>query len=151
MADVPLLSHEDALQLASELRQVAYFLDAAVADGVDIPYFYKNVEFSSWLTQNDYVDDEPVVDEAATKQALGNMLTFLGSCDKEFLGDNIRLTKKFGQFVKITGRVTREVTCKKVPTGKIIHHEAYTTPARDEVEYEWDCSDEGSLLRAVNG
>ncbi len=149
------MEHQEILDYANTLRDLADFLSDNADKVPDDTWFY-GLEISLWLTESDYeyyTDDEGkrktnvTFNEAKTKKKVKDFLNFVGSCEKEYLGDTLEITKKFGKH-KIIGNVDRSVTCKKIVTGTEVVPERVTPEYVREIT-EWDCSDIPSLLALI--
>lgn len=139
------------------LRLLADWLETHVNDDNSPIDYISNIDLHFTLSESDYVnvgtDEKPkwenVLNEANTKKAVKNFVKMLGSCDKNYIGNTLYIKKHFTDRIEITGSVSREITCKKVPTGEIIEHPEQVIPARTEEKFVWDCSDVPSLLALV--
>lgn len=151
------MTSDEARKLANDIRDFADFVEAKAAE---MPYTSFDVSARCYITQTDYVEkpkanpDDPtewdtVVNEEETKERLAQFLNAVGSCEKEYNGDSLRITKKFGQ-AKVLGIVNREITCKRKVVGTKIEP-AVSYPEREVEVYEWECDDSPSLLAIVKG
>lgn len=149
-----MLLQDDVTDYVKGLRAYADWLEkkAAVLPMDYIPSVSPMVSLtvSEWKK----VDEETgeygtVVDEEATKHDIKAMVKAMGSCKKEYIGSSLYLTKEFSDRVSIQATVMREITCKKVLTGEIVHHDELVVAAYDEEKFVWDCSDVPALLELV--
>lgn len=150
------MKYSEAAKLANDLRDFADFIDN---NGVKLPH-YGSHTFSMryYLTVSDYVENgvdedgnkkwDTVVDEVKTKERTRDFVLALGSCEKEYDGSQLNITKRFGDNVKIVGQTARTLTCKKVVTGTKIEP-AVNLPERVVEIVEWECDDAPSLLSLI--
>lgn len=146
------MKYSEVRTAARRLRELADFIEKR---GVLLPTVSVTTQHYSWLSSSDYVQVdgqwESVLNEGNTRENVRRFIDAVGNCDKEYQSDRIRIVKNYSDGAPmLIGSVDRALTCKKVPTGKTIKHEARIEPAREEPEYEWVCSDNMSLLKLVN-
>jgi hypothetical protein len=153
-----MVDQEQLEEYCSNLRLLADWMEQHVNDDNSPIDWLPGIDLHFSLTENDYVntgtEEEPkneyVLNEANTKKSVKSFVKMLGSCEKEYIGSTLYITKEFGSYkIKVTGSVTREITCKKVLTGEVIEHPETIVPARTEEKFVWDCSDVPSLLALV--
>lgn len=147
------ITKEECKALADDIRVYADFIETR---GMLLPYLPRISEWF-YLTQTDYKFNqdtqkyESSLNEEATKEALRNFMAALGPCDKDMTGsDEITVTKKFGTTgdVKITGTISKALTCKKVVTGTRVRPARPAVPEEIVEEYEYVCEDV-SLLKLL--
>ena len=141
-------------RIVNELTELRDFIKE---HGVEMPDFWMNNTLHVGLTETNYKRDEvtgeyeTTIDELKTKQNIKKFLDAVGSCEKDYRDDRIRITKKFGDGDRdmIIGTVDRSVACKKVVTGKKFIKEQLI-PSKFEEEYEWKCDESLSLKKLVS-
>lgn len=136
----------------AELRELADFLEN---NGVRLPDYWLNNTLSIGLTETNYErgDDgeyETRIDTEGTKQNIKKFLDAVGSCEKDYTDDRIKITKKFRSSDRnmVIGTADRSIACKKVVKGKKFIKEQLI-PSRFEEEIEWVCDENISLLKLV--
>lgn len=150
------MKYAEAAELAGNLRAFADFIET---HGAKLPkYGSRNISMRYYLTVSDYVENgvdedgnkkwDTVVDEVKTKEATRDFVLALGSCEKEYEGSQLNITKKFGDNIKIVGQTARQLTCKKVVTGTKVEP-AVNLPERVVEIVEWECDEAPSLLALV--
>jgi hypothetical protein len=151
------MKYSEAASYAAELRKFADFIDA---NGVKLPsYGSKSLTMRYYLTVSNYEDTgdvdaegnkvwNHVVDDVKTKERVREFVLALGSCEKEYRGNQLDITKTFGDNVRIIGQTDRSVTCKKVVTGYKTEP-AVNLPERKVEIVEWECDEAPSLLALV--
>jgi len=134
--------------LADKLEEIANkpaFSDDDSFMQLITPYEYDHAEFSVILTvkESHYNDNTEKWDYTIKEDETNeNIRKFIKACggriEKEWVGSNLKLTKKFRGFTFI-GTVDRTAVCKPLVTKKV-WHEPYTSKGyyTEEVE-EWDC------------
>lgn len=136
----------------AELRELADFIEK---NGVKLPDYWFTHTVSVSLTETDYIRDdatgeyETIIKEHETKQNIKKFLEAVGSCEKDYRDDRIRIAKKYTSTGRdmIVGTADRSIACKKVVKGtKLIP--ATLIQARVEEEVEWVC-DEGLSLKKL--
>jgi hypothetical protein len=139
------MRYKDAREYAESLRLYADFIEQHGHTLGGSMYITAN--FAAYLTATDYLQDEEtgewgtVLNEEKTKENIKKFLDAVGSCTKDWDNGNIKITKEFGTCVTLSASVSREVTCKKVPTGEKKVIPSYYSPERVEEEFEWVCED----------
>ena len=148
------MTFAEARKLAEDIRKFADFVENRAPL---LPYTTFDVSARCYLTQSDYIevghnDDgstkwDTVINEAETKERMAKFLEAVGSCEKEYSDDSLKITKKFGD-CKVIGRVDRSLTCKRKVVGKRTEP-AVNLPEREVDIVEWECDDAPSLLALV--
>jgi hypothetical protein len=141
------MDSERNIRNVGELRELADFLEA---HGEELPDHWITTTLYVTLTETAWADGETTIDEAATKDNIARFLDAVGSCEKDYRDDRIKITKKYSNNKNdmVVGLVDRSIACKKVVTGQKFVQAQYT-PARMEEEYEWKCDENISLLKLV--
>ncbi len=150
------MTAEEIYDYVQGLRDLAYHLERNVKHPIMENAYLYGFDINFYLTENDYnfSKDEngkrvnsTVFNETKTKHNVKNFLDFIGSCDKEYVGGSLELTRKFGKH-SISADVTRNLTCKKIVTGTEVVPERVIAEHVREIT-EWDCNDAPSLLALV--
>ena len=149
-----MLLQDDVTDYVKGLRAYADWLEkkAAVLPMDYIPSIetYISLTDSEWkLVDEETQKYDTVIDEVGTKKNIKAMVKAMGSCKKEYIGSSLYITKEFSKRVRVKATVNREITCKKVLTGEIVHHDELVVAAYDEEKFVWDCSDVPALLELV--
>src|SRR6516165_101450 len=93
---------KEVTEFAADLRKLSHWLDDQVQAGNDIPHFSMYFDLQFYLTESDYVKDpeteqwKSFFNEDATKINLKRFLKIVGSCDKEYREDQLRIHKEIG-------------------------------------------------------
>ena len=146
------MKYSEVTEKVAELREMADFLEQ---NGHKLPYTWFSPTMNVSLTDTDYVrgengEYETIINEDKTKQNIRKFLQAVGSCEKDYRDDRLRITRKFTYTDRdmIVGTVDRSIACKKVVTGKKFVKE-HLVPSKFEEEYEWKCDENISLLKLV--
>lgn len=148
------MKYSEVKETVGMLRELADFIEAY---GVALPSFSIDTRIRVYLSEYSYDKNpesgewESKLNEDATKQNIKKLLEAIGSCEKDYQGDSLKITKKFPSFPNETmvyASVDRSVTCKKVVKGQKLQ-QAYYSPAKLVDEYEWVCDEDTSLLKMV--
>lgn len=138
----------------AQLRELADFIEEY---GVKLPgYVSVGTQATCYLTDTDYVRDPATneykskLNETNTKENLRRFLAAVGSCEKEYTEDRIRVRKlySFGGTM-IEGTVDRSLACKRVVVGQKLEPAVFVQ-AKIVDEIEWQCDESLSLLKLVS-
>ena len=137
----------------NELRELADFLEQ---NGHKLPDYWLNATLHVGLTEttyqaNDEGEYETVIKEHETKVNIKKFLDAVGTCEKDYRDDRIRITKSYadGRRDMIVGTADRSVACKRVVKGKKFVKEQLI-PSKFEEEVEWVCDEGLSLKKLVS-
>jgi hypothetical protein len=144
------MRYKENARYVNELRELADFLEQ---HGVELPDYWMSNTLHVPLTETEYVSSntpgeyETKIKEYETKRNIKRFLSAVGSCEKDYREDRIRITKRYsdGNRDMVVGTADRSVACKRVVTGKKFVKEQLI-PSKFEEEYEWVC-DEGLSLK----
>jgi hypothetical protein len=147
------VKYAEAQQFANDLRAYADFIES---EGPKLGgVIHDSADFSIYLTVTNYERDpetgewESVVKEEQTKKNLKQFLASVGSCEKVWESNNLKVTKTFGKTVRLVGYMNRSTVCKKVVTGTKVVPAVHIPESVQEIT-EWVCEDP-SLFRLVEG
>jgi hypothetical protein len=122
-------------ELVAGLRELADFLDGP---GIAMPE--PSITISVWVSDYEAGSYRKLTD-IERRRNLKSLVRLLKPVEKKHEGGTLRVVRAFGPRLKLTVTVSREIACKRVPTGNTIKHAAYVSPAYQEEEFEWVCTD----------
>lgn len=132
------MKYREQKELVADLRALADFYERPASIVLPKPYFY--VADSVTAYEYDDVTGQYQSNIEKSKHKIKQIAKSVGSCEKKWDGDLLRIVKKIGH-ITLTWSVKREAVCKRVPTGEVITHPAYFQPERTEEKVEWVCED----------
>lgn len=132
------MKYKEAQELEAGLRELADF----VRDhGVELPTTFGLTSTYNFL-YNDYHEGGRTAKQKA--RIVAKVLAKGGKAEKNFEGNYLELTRKFGP-IKLEFNINRELVCEKRVVEVIEHPESIRKAWTEEV-VEWDCID--PLLKA---
>jgi hypothetical protein len=137
---------------AADLETMADWIESEGVKLEDLPWMPSARTFQVWLTDSRSFKDEhgnyqSELNKDATKANIRRFLRAVGSCDKQFENDKLRIRKVFGKTVILEGAVDRSIACKKIVKEKK-WVEAQVIQGYYDEKVEWDC-ETPSLLALV--
>lgn len=129
--------------LVSSLRELADFIENR---GVELPIEI-SVTASAYMPyySRDKKRKYELMPDKEKKALIKQVVRVLKPVDKNYSGSYLTISRKFG-IIPFSISVSRDVVCKKVPTGNKIIHAARYVEGYVEEEVEWVCTD--PLLKA---
>jgi hypothetical protein len=140
------MKFKEQKELVRDLRDLADFYERPESIVLPKPHInpHETIYEGKWGDDPDTGEYGFIHDHDAAKARLKRYIRAIGSCEKDWGSDSLRVVKKVGN-IKLTYQIDRKVICEKKVVGKKkVPMRAYVEiPGKfDEIEeVEWVCED----------